>query len=329
MRQRLVTVAGVTVAIVLVAFVVDVVRGSTGGSEATASSSRGGVGASDLMLLQVEADGGPLIAVVGTGGAPGSGAVVVPNPVLFTIPGQGEGSAREAASLAGPQSATAFANLLGAPIDHYGVIDLATLAAVVDRAGGIEVDGQPMNGQAVIAALDTKVGRPDVWASVLEGLLASRVTWASEDLSEADDESAVAAQLSSAGKATAEVIATQESSGGQLVPQEVDLAGQVARLFGYPNQVPTPVIVLNGSGVPGVGEPVAARLVPGGFRITESENASSFDHERTLVVAATEEDLPSAERIRELLGVGVISVSGVPSGLGDVTIVVGKDLESG
>ncbi len=85
-----------------------------------------------------------------------------------------------------------------------------------------------------------------------------------------------------------------------------------------------PVIVLNGSGVPGVGELVAEHIVPGGFRIVVSENASNFDHVETLVVVGSADDVALGDRVRDLLGTGGVSVS-VSSGIAPVTIVVGKD----
>jgi hypothetical protein len=84
------------------------------------------------------------------------------------------------------------------------------------------------------------------------------------------------------------------------------------------------VIVLNGSGLPGVGELVAERIVPGGFRIVVSENAANFDHEETLVVVGSPDDVVLGERVRDLLGTGSVNVS-LSSGIAPVTVVVGKD----
>ena len=82
--------------------------------------------------------------------------------------------------------------------------------------------------------------------------------------------------------------------------------------------------MLNGSGVPGVGELVAERIVPGGFRVVVSENAATFDHDETLVVVGSADDVGLGERVRDLLGYGSVNVS-VSSGIAPVTIVVGKD----
>ena len=69
----------------------------------------------------------------------------------------------------------------------------------------------------------------------------------------------------------------------------------------------------------------AAQLIPAGFRVTLSQNAQTFDVAKTDVFAngsAYEED---AQRAHDALGVGRVRVSQVPSGIGDVLIVVGKD----
>lgn len=87
------------------------------------------------------------------------------------------------------------------------------------------------------------------------------------------------------------------------------------------------VQVLNGNGVPGIGQEVAARLVGRGFKVILSGNAQRLDHARTLIV--TYDSSPAgqavAERARRLLGVGEVQVSVQQQGIVDLTIVVGKD----
>jgi LCP family protein required for cell wall assembly len=85
------------------------------------------------------------------------------------------------------------------------------------------------------------------------------------------------------------------------------------------------VQVLNGTGVPQIGVAVASRLVPAGFRIADSGNASSFDFRRTRIVVYREEDLAVGERVRALLGVGEVEIGRTPQSVVDVTIVVGDD----
>jgi hypothetical protein len=78
--------------------------------------------------------------------------------------------------------------------------------------------------------------------------------------------------------------------------------------FGGPATEAVPVIVLNGNGVPGSGEAVAERIIPGGVRVAVSQNASDFDHAETLIVVGSPDDVALAERVRDLLGVGSVSV---------------------
>jgi hypothetical protein len=87
-------------------------------------------------------------------------------------------------------------------------------------------------------------------------------------------------------------------------------------------------VVLNGVGTPGVGEEVARLLVPEGYRLMSSGNASTFSHGETKIIASSEEDFAAAERARELLGVGRVFQGFQPAGLADLTIVVGHDFVS-
>ena len=87
-------------------------------------------------------------------------------------------------------------------------------------------------------------------------------------------------------------------------------------------------MVLNGVGEPGIGEEMARILIPSGFRLMSSENANRFDDEVTTIVAASEEEIPSAERAQELLGAGQIRLGAQPQ-LTDVIVVVGRDFAGG
>ncbi len=85
--------------------------------------------------------------------------------------------------------------------------------------------------------------------------------------------------------------------------------------------------VLNGNGVPGIGQQAAERLIGEGYRVILSGNASRLNYRRTLIVTydSSEEGLALARRTRDLLGVGEVQVSGVEQGIVDMTIVIGKD----
>jgi len=85
--------------------------------------------------------------------------------------------------------------------------------------------------------------------------------------------------------------------------------------------------MLNGNGIPGVGQQVAERLRPGGFRLVESGNAASFDVPATRIIVYRDDpaQLRAAQEVRDLLGVGQIEVSEVPVSVVDITIIVGLD----
>lgn len=85
--------------------------------------------------------------------------------------------------------------------------------------------------------------------------------------------------------------------------------------------------ILNGNGVPGIGQQVAATLGGAEYRLILGGNAPRLDYRRTQIV--TYDDSPAgiaiANRIAEVLGVGEVKTSGVGQDIVDVTIVVGKD----
>lgn len=327
MTRRLAPVAAVVLVLLLaagIAFVTLVDRRSE-----PVEASPAAFAPSTLTLLDVRTDAGPLLAVVGSSGTPTSAAVLIPSNVLITIPGQGDGTTNEAALLPGREAATSIANLLGVWIPHYAVTNAAHLGRVVHRAGGIDVLGQTRSGGEVAEILSTQGGgRPLQWREVVDGLLAAGAMWHETDLLEFDDPS-VPGLLTAAAGGSAQPLPTEQVTRGLKQPSQDAIVAMMVTAFGARDRTPIPVVVLNGSGVPGVGEPVAERLIPAGFRIIMNGNASSFDHEVTLIVAGTEEEQASAERVRDLLGVGEVSISGIRSGLGDVTIVVGKDFQTG
>jgi len=283
------------------------------------------VAAPNLALVIVETDDGPLAAVVGTTLGDRAGALVIPTELSVTIPGQGDGTVEEALGLPQRQAATAVANLLGVWVDHHASIGRPRLAAVVDRVGGIDVGGSHLSGEEVLASVeDAGQGRAAAFELVLEGLLAVAPRWEEGDFAEVDSAPAVGEALTSAAGADVRVLPSEEVATGIFRAEPEEIHAALVEAFGGPDREVVPVIVLNGSGVPGIGELVAERIVGGGFRLVVNENASTFDHEETLVVVGSANDVALGDRVRDLLGVGTVSVS-VSSGIAPVTIVVGKD----
>ncbi len=70
-------------------------------------------------------------------------------------------------------------------------------------------------------------------------------------------------------------------------------------------------------------------LAPSGYRVVSSQNPETFDTSETQVVAAMTEFLTEAEQVRGPLGLGKVYVGPQPTGIADITIVMGKDYSRG
>jgi len=299
-------------------------------------------GPSHLVLFAVTATPEPFVALVGSRGGKHPAVVDVPSRMVLTMPGAGSGTVADAAAASGSLLAASVSNEIGTWVGHQAVTDPAGFARLVDASGGVEVDlVQPvevdgteiaagrvrMSGDDATAFLTAGVGptRAERWREILAALFRDGLTTPPDELTEADDPAAVAAVFAAARAPVLGRLPATPSNGHLLVPADRRVRRMLWSLFGIEVQPPIGVVVLNGSGVPGVGEAVASRLVPGGFQIVASGNAGSFDHAETQIVATTEAAKAQAERVRGLLGVGTVVLGGGPSGLADITIVVGRD----
>jgi hypothetical protein len=290
-------------------------------SRATPSEAR----AEGLTLLVVRTRSGPFAAVVGSTGKQ-DGALVVPSEIQLTIPGQGDATLDEALNLPPRESATAMANLLGVWVDHYAVLGADRLAEIVDRAGGITIGSDRLTGAEAVSMLESSdQGGGAAFTLVVDGLLqADAGTWQESDFTKSDAPADVLADVQASNGAGAAELPVDEGATGIFLAQPEAVRAALVDVFGGPDREVVNVIVLNGSGLPGVGELVAEQIVPAGFRVVVSQNASNFDHEETLVVVGSADDVALGERVRDLLGTGSVNVS-VASGIAPVTIVVGKD----
>jgi hypothetical protein len=278
-----------------------------------------------LALLVVGTQNGALPAVVGSTGFGTTGALVVPPATLVVVPGQGESTVGDALELPPREAATAVSNLLGVWIDDYATVDAAGLAAIVDGGGGVGIGGDTVNGQDVADLLvQPDAGGAAALQIVLEAMFAAGLEWSTADLADAERPGSVLRALSAAAGSEVPILQTDEVAAGVFRATPEQVTDGLVDAFGGPATEAVPVIVLNGNGVPGIGEAVAEAILPGGFRVAVSQNASDFDHPETLIVVGSPVDVALAERVRDLLGVGSVSVS-VGSGIAPVTVVVGKD----
>jgi LytR cell envelope-related transcriptional attenuator len=339
-RRRRAAAAVVGVAIVAAAAYGATRLGGTEDVETDRAGGRGEARPAELLSLQVTGTDEPLIALVGTrSGDRPPAFFTLPVDLMLTAPGQGETPVATVAREGGDTVRLAVSNTFGVWAEHFAVLDLRGLSAAVGRVGSIRVrlpdavetdtgtvgpGVERLNGERTAALLAAPGAGGDArWAAVVQGLLASPPRLERADVTSSTDLDGVRRALRRSAGAGLALFPTSTVAGSVVVPRQPDLDRQVARAFGV--TLPVPVIVENGVGTPGLGQDVAEILLPEGFRVVVSQNAEPFGFARTRVVANGAEALADARRIREALGVGRVGVSRVPSGIGDVTIVVGED----
>jgi hypothetical protein len=338
-RRRRAGLAALGIAALILAGTL-VVRNSSGGPAGSGDvGAAGSAGRADFLILSVTGAPKPMLAVIG-GGGPEPSAMAVPIGLSLEAPGRGELTTRRVAALPGASLQVAVANTLGTWVDHYATTDLGRLGAIVDRAGGLPVHltdavvvGREVLGPGDVVLNGTQLqvflALPGVnsftrWEIVLTALLGRPPELRDGDLVETDDLAGAQAVLNRAEAAELATMPINIAAARVRVPDYEELDVLMAERFGV-KRSPTRAIVQNGVGTPGLGESVGRLLIPRGFRIMLSQNAATFDHATTEIIAILRENVGAARRARSALGVGDIAVTRVPSGIGDVMIVVGKD----
>ena len=338
-RRRAATAAGGLVLVAAIAFGVTRLGGTPDRDPGGRTDASSGA-AAELLALEVVGTDRPLLSLVGTASQDRPASFfTIPEDLTMTVPGQGEATATQIAGDSPETMRIALSNTFGVWADHYAVLDLAGLAAAVDRAGGIRVQvpgfystdvgdlgpgSTRLGGDQVAALLAARDDDGEArWAAVVQGMLREPLGLDPVEIVETSGLGGVRRVLRGAAGAGLTLFPTQTVAATVVIPSQPALDQQVATAFGA--SLPVPVIVENGVGTPGLGEDVAAILLPEGFRIALSRNAQPFGFERTRVVANGEDAVADARRIADALGVGRVGVSQVPSGIGDITIIVGED----
>jgi hypothetical protein len=293
-------------------------------------------GRASTVAISLRGAAEPLMAIVRTGGevAP---ILSIPPDMALEIPGLGLGTSATIADQDAEGMRVSLSNLAGTWIDHYLTLDMNGIATLADAAGGFAVTlpgtatlptrsagpgAVTLSGEEVRAYL--AIDGPNAftrWEIVLPALLQARTGGLT---GESDDLEAVTRLLPVAGDVRIETFPTRISTSSARVPDLDSLDRLMAADFEVARP-PVDVLVQNGIGDPGIGSDVAARIVPRGFRIVFSSNADSFDVRTTQIVAVGDQHVGDANSVRRALGVGEVGVTQVPSGLADITIVIGKD----
>ena len=140
-RQRLIAAGGLAVLLVVLAVVLFAqTRGGGGAHTAIAKQTR----TQATVLFQVQGPGGDAVASALLAHDPAGhtgAAVLIPPQVIVTVPGTGSLQLARALKTVPPErSRSAVGDLLGVTVDAGWVIDVPSLAALIDQVGGVVVD---------------------------------------------------------------------------------------------------------------------------------------------------------------------------------------------
>ncbi|MGH2555349.1 MAG: LytR C-terminal domain-containing protein, partial [Actinomycetota bacterium] len=192
--------------------------------------------------------------------------------------------------------------------------------------GPVRVTGGP-----VIAYLESgsELDRTSRWENVLTGIFSARPeeqAW-SGSLGTTDSAPAVKALLLAAHQAVVLELPTAPAEGGGLLADPLDVEEFVQSHLGRAGTPLIRVVVLSAGGPRGHVLTIATRLATEGYRVVAAQEARS-GLAMTQIVASDETFLPKAAQVQAILGVGSVYVGPESSGVGDITIVVGKDFKS-
>ena len=274
-------------------------------------------------------------------------ALAVPGDTLIDLPGGSPTTVGAATATPGVLLASMQATF-DQRIPHYVISSGVDLQNLIDREGGIRVlveEPFAWNGQTLGPGETTLIGGAALeylesadpldatgrWEEVLAGVLgaAGAPNLAAAPLGTTDDLVLVPSLLSRAKGAPVIELPTAiiEGSGGRQVDRRALKALRFSRFAGIGGKL-IRVVVLNGNGQPGVGADLSSLLAPSGYRVVTSQNAETFDTKETQVIAARTDLLTAAGEVRGLLGLGKVYVGAQPTGIVDITIVVGEDYKA-
>jgi len=337
------TLFAAILALALLAAAVYVARPGAGGNNHPRVA--GSLGAAPPSVVwMIPTPQGNQIAVVGLPKSGPAVAIALPSEAHVILPA-GDISTVATSADSGPHAQAVAQNVLLKRIGHYLVTTPTNFGKLVDALGGIQVQteapftfkghridpGSIQMGGAMAVAYLAQASTDDVtgrWEDLLAGVLdAAHESSAWGTIGESDDPVVVSRLLAASTGATVLEMPTGPASGGGIEVDRDALSAMLPR-FGQSLGSLVRVVVVNGSGAPGLGTLIDGRLASDGFSVVTSENASHFNVTHSTVVASGQGNLRAAEVAAKILGVKSVKISDQPTRLADVTIIVGKDLHT-
>jgi hypothetical protein len=296
----------------------------------------------------------------------GSEVVLFPPSLLTVLPGFGESEIANVVRFNGPSLArTTVTNMLGTRIDSVVHLTGAGFSEAIGRPLSVDLNNPLLapgsEGLTVLAAEGAIERDPDmlvtllneqgdgdqlewldrqgsVWRAVLEAVnderdIADRLAAAAMTDPNTARDMLVAVAADTEFVVTAVPVRRIEATGGGTERYQLPssaAASFVSDRFPYLviREEPRPrVEVLNGNGRIGTTGPIAALLVDHGYRILKTDNADRSDYAESQVIAQGRAHQQEALDVQKLLGVGEVLLElRQPSGIVDLTIIVGLDL---
>lgn len=324
---------------------------------------------SDSILFIVSDDAGEGLSFSLLANADDSSATLalLPPSLFAILPGYGDFSLADAMVFEGAElAALTVSNLLGIRIDAVVEIGPGELAGaldepvvvdlpiplVVDQGGGTQVSLAAAGEQArtpdqvetimVTSGVGTELEwlqrQAAVWQALLEVMgrdpdVAPRLGALAID---ADAVTGALAAAAAAEPAVTLLPVTRVAVAGADEGFKLDaaaaaefVAARMPHVLVREGERPR-VEILNGNGRVGTTRAVAESLVRRGFRVVITDNADAFTYDTSIVIAQGREYRAVADEVLAVLGTGELQLElRAPSGVVDVSIIVGQDIPAG
>ncbi|NNF69303.1 MAG: LytR C-terminal domain-containing protein [Acidimicrobiia bacterium] len=325
-------------------------------------------GSDSLLLIVVDDAGRGLSFGLLTNADEADATLSLLPPSLFAIlPGYGDFNLSDAMIFEGPELASlTVSNVLGIRIDETVVIGPGQLAGSLDDP--IQVDlpiplivDQGNGSQVVVAQAGPQLRAPDQAETIMVTAgIGTELEWMQRQAAVWDgflaaigsdpdvaprlgaltiDPQAVTGALAASAASAPNVTLLPVSRVAVAGADEGFKVDAAAAADFVVERMPHVILragerprveILNGNGRVGTTRAVAESLVRRGFRVINTDNADNFDFDTSLVISQGRENRVFADEVLGILGTGDIQLElRAPSGVVDLSIIVGHDIPAG